>query len=100
MLAFGYAGETGLLDAWVGFFFGMAGRWIQDGISNEAKPVRTKRTKVGPAIEPGQSRQRDEQIRNVALNFGTPKSTDLGGGLEHSNNLPVLNETELLATFT
>ena len=25
MLAFGYAGETGLLEAWVGFFFGMAG---------------------------------------------------------------------------
>ena len=25
MLAFGYAGETGLLEAWVGFFFGMVG---------------------------------------------------------------------------
>ena len=25
MLAFGYAGETGLLEAWIGFFFGMAG---------------------------------------------------------------------------
>ena len=25
MLAFGYAGETGLLEAWVDFFFGMAG---------------------------------------------------------------------------
>ena len=25
MLAFGYAGETGLLEAWIGFFFGMCG---------------------------------------------------------------------------
>merc|ERR1739845_155634 len=24
MLAFGYAGETGVLEAWIGFFFGMA----------------------------------------------------------------------------
>ena len=25
MLAFGYAGETNLLEAWIGFFFGMCG---------------------------------------------------------------------------
>ena len=25
MLAFGYAGETGVLEAWIGFIFGMSG---------------------------------------------------------------------------